>query len=180
MNDWTTLTTRTAYDNAWIEVSHREVITPGGTPGIYGKVHFKNIAVAVLPVDDAGHTWLVGQYRYPIDRYSWEIPEGGCPLGTDPLVAARRELLEETGIRAARYTQLHESYTSNSVTDEYAVAYLAEGLTFGEARPEVTENLTVRRVPLREAYAMVARGEITDMLSMVTLLKAQVLGVGEK
>ena len=177
MNDWKTLTQKTVYDNPWIEVSHRDVITPGGTQGIYGKVHFKNIAVAVLPVDAEGYTWLVGQYRYTIDRYSWEIPEGGCPLGTDPLEAARRELLEETGITARRYTPLYESYTSNSVTDEYAVAYLAEDLTFGEAQPEPSENLQVKRVPLAEAIAMVHRGEITDMFSMLTLLKAQVAGL---
>ena len=175
MNDWKTLTTTTVYDNPWIEVTHREVITPGGTPGIYGKVHFKNVAVAILPLDEEGYTWLVGQYRYTLDQYSWELPEGGCPLGTDPLEAAKRELLEETGIRAARYTQLYESYTSNSVTDEYAVAYLAEGLTFGEAQPEPSENLRVKRVPLAEAIAMVHRGEITDMFSMVTLLKAQTM-----
>ena len=177
MNDWKTLTQKTVYDNPWIEVSHRDVITPGGTQGIYGKVHFKNIAVAVLPVDEEGYTWLVGQYRYTIDRYSWEIPEGGCPLGTDPLEAAKRELLEETGITAQRYTRLYDSYTSNSVTDEYAVAYLAQGLTFGEAQPEPSENLQVKRVPLAEAIAMVHRGEITDMFSMLTLLKAQAAGL---
>ena len=178
MNDWQTLTTTIVYDNPWIEVSHRQVITPGGTEGIYGKVHFKNIAVGVLPLDDEGYTWLVGQYRYTLDQYSWEIPEGGCPLGEEPLKAARRELLEETGITAARYTRLYDSYTSNSVTDEYAVAYLAEGLTFGEARPEPSENLQLKRVPLTEAIAMVHRGEITDMFSMVTLLKAQAMGLG--
>ena len=177
MNDWKTLSQKTVYDNPWIEVSHRDVITPGGTPGIYGKVHFKNIAVAVLPVDEEGYTWLVGQYRYTIDRYSWEIPEGGCPLGTDPLEAAKRELLEETGITAQRYTRLYDSYTSNSVTDEYAVAYLAQDLTFGEAQPEPSENLQVKRVPLAEAIAMMHRGEITDMFSMLTLLKAQVAGL---
>ena len=177
MNDWKTLTQKTVYDNPWIEVSHRDVITPGGTQGIYGKVHFKNIAVAVLPIDAEGYTWLVGQYRYTIDRYSWEIPEGGCPLGTDPLEAAKRELLEETGITAQRYTQLYESYTSNSVTDEYAVAYLAQDLTFGAAQPEPSENLQVKRVPLTEAIAMVHRGEITDMFSMLTLLKAQAAGL---
>ena len=178
MNDWTTLTTTPVYDNPWIEVTHRDVITPGGTEGIYGKVHFKNIAIAILPLDEDGYTWLVGQYRYTIDAYSWEIPEGGCPLGTDPLEAAKRELREETGISAGRYTPLFErGYTSNSVTDEAAIAYLAQDLSFGEAQPEPTENLQVKRVPLTEAIAMVHRGDITDLLSMVVLLKAETLGL---
>lgn len=170
-NPWRTLSEQTAYDNPWISVSHREVLNPSGGPGIYGVVHFKNTAVGIVPLDAAGYTWLVGQYRYTLGRYSWEIPEGGAPLGTDPLLAAQRELLEETGITAAVWTPLLELHTSNSVTDEYGVAFVAQGLSFGEAQPEETEDLSVRRLPFSEALEMVLRGDITDVLSMVAILK---------
>ncbi|MCB0577562.1 MAG: NUDIX hydrolase, partial [Saprospiraceae bacterium] len=121
---------------------------------------------------EEGYTWLVGQYRYALERYSWEIPEGGGPVGTDPLESAKRELIEETGIRAARWTPLLEMHTTNSVTDEYGVAYVAQELSFGAAQPEETEQLQIRRLPFHEAVAMVMDGEITDVFSMVALLKA--------
>lgn len=174
-NPWKTLSQQVTYDNPWIQVEHREVLNPAGNPGIYGLVHFKNIAVGVLPLDAHGNTWLVGQYRYALEQYSWEIPEGGCPQGTDPLIAAQRELLEETGIEASEWSPLLELHTSNSVTDEYGVAYLATDLRFGAACPEETEDLTVKKVPFAEALRMVMEGEITDVLSQVTIMKAQLL-----
>ncbi|MCC7505375.1 MAG: NUDIX hydrolase [Saprospiraceae bacterium] len=172
-NPWQTLSEKTAYDNPWISVSHREVLNPSGGPGIYGVVHFKNTAIGIVPLDAEGYTWLVGQYRYTLQQYSWEIPEGGGPLGADPLLAAQRELLEETGIRAARWTPLLEIHPSNSVSDEYGVAYVARELTFGEAEPEETEQLQLRRLPFAEAVDMVLNGEITDALSMAAILKTQ-------
>lgn len=176
-NPWQTLTDRTAYENPWIRVSHREVINPAGGPGIYGVVHFKNTAIGIVPVDEEGFTWLVGQYRYTLGRYSWEIPEGGGPVGTPALDSAQRELLEETGITASRWTMLLDMHLSNSVTDEYGVVYLAQGLSFGESEPEDTEQLHVKRLPLREAVDMVMDGRITDSLSMVALLKVWALGI---
>jgi 8-oxo-dGTP pyrophosphatase MutT (NUDIX family) len=170
-NPWQTRSRHTAYENPWIRVEHREVLNPSGGPGIYGVIHFKNTAVGVVPLDADGYTWLVGQYRYTLQQYSWEIPEGGGPLGTDPLDAARRELLEETGLRAGKWTPLLEMHTSNSVTDEYGVVYVAQDLTQGEAEPEETEQLHIRRVPFSEAVDMVMRGEITDSLSMIAILK---------
>jgi 8-oxo-dGTP pyrophosphatase MutT (NUDIX family) len=161
-----------AYDNPWIRVEHREVINPSGGAGIYGLVHFKNVAIGILPIDNEGFTWLVGQYRYTLNRYSWEIPEGGCPIGTAPLDSAKRELLEETGIRAQRWTRILETHLSNSVTDEYGIAFVAQGLEFGEAQPEETEDLRLRRLPFAETVEMVLRGDITDTLSMVTILAA--------
>lgn len=172
-NPWHTLSDRTAYENPWIRVSHREVRNPSGGPGIYGVVHFKNTAIGIVPLDAEGYTWLVGQYRYTLDQYSWEIPEGGGPEGTDPLLAAQRELLEETGMRAARWTPLLELHPSNSVSDEYGVAYVAQELSFGAAQPEETEDLTVRRVLFSEAVEMVLSGQITDALSMVAILKTR-------
>ncbi len=131
--------------NPWIEVTHREVINPSGNPGIYGLVHFKNLAIGIVPFDAQLNTWLVGQYRYTLNGYSWEIPEGGGPLGSDPLESAKRELLEETGIRAERWTKILDLHTSNSVTDEAGLAYAAQGLSFGEAQPEDSEELRIRK-----------------------------------
>ena len=172
-NPWTTLTEETVYDNPWIRVSHRDVITPTGTDGIYGLVHFKNIAVGIVPIDEAGNTWLVGQYRYALGQYSWEIPEGGSPIGAEsPLESAKRELREETGILADSWQEIARLHTSNSVTDEAGVVYLAQQLSYGEAAPEETEELRVKKLPFREAVEMVHRGEITDALSMVALMRA--------
>jgi len=175
-NPWITLTKKVIYDNPWISVSHRDVITPGGTNGIYGLVHFKNLAVGILPLDDHYNTWLVGQYRYTVEAYSWEIPEGGCPEGENPLEAAKRELLEETGIKAQRWTPLiNKMHTSNSVTDESGVAFIAQQLSFGDATPEDTEDLQVKKVSLQEAVHMVMNDQITDSLSMIAILKAMAL-----
>jgi 8-oxo-dGTP pyrophosphatase MutT (NUDIX family) len=174
VNPWQTKSEYIPYENPWIAVRHREVVNPSGGDGIYGVVHFKNTAIGIVPLDDAGYTWLVGQYRYTLDRYSWEIPEGGCPLGTSLLASAQRELLEETGMTADRWTPLLEMHLSNSVSDEYGVAYLAQGLHFGIAEPEETEDLRLRKLPLREAVEMVLRGDITDALSMAALLKVHI------
>jgi 8-oxo-dGTP pyrophosphatase MutT (NUDIX family) len=173
-NPWTTLSENVPYENKWIKISHREVLNPAGNPGIYGVVHFKNQAIGIVPLDEEGYTWLVGQYRYALEQYSWEIPEGGCPLGTDPLETAKRELKEETGMQADDWEVLLDFHTSNSVTDEYGIAYLARGLHYGEAEPEETEQLSLRRLPLSEAIEMVLRGEITDALSAMALLRVEV------
>jgi 8-oxo-dGTP pyrophosphatase MutT (NUDIX family) len=167
-NPWRTLGSRRVYENPWISVREDSVIRPDGEPSIYGVVHYKNTAVGVLPVED-DHVYLVGQYRYPLARYSWEIPEGGCPEDEEPLQAAQRELREETGLEAESWHRLGEAYLSNSVADEYAVWFLATDLIPGEQQPEGTEVIGVRRVPLREAVAMVLDGRITDALSALAL-----------
>jgi 8-oxo-dGTP pyrophosphatase MutT (NUDIX family) len=169
-NPWGKVSTRIVYDNPWINVREDEVVRPDGQPGIYGVVHFKNVAVGVLAVED-GDVYLVGQYRYTLERYSWEIVEGGCPEGEETLDAARRELEEETGLRARNWERMGEAHLSNSATDEYAVWYLATGLEQGECRPEGTERLQVRRVPVGEALRMALSGDITDALSMLALMQ---------
>lgn len=167
-NPWRVLDTRGVYENPWIRVREDEVLRPDGEPGIYGVVHYKNQAVGVLPVED-GHVYLVGQYRYPLGMYSWEIPEGGG-AGQDPLLAAKRELEEETGFTARRWEKLGEAYLSNSVSDEHAVWYVATGLVSGEQRWDGDEPpLALRRVRLEEALQMALEGEISDALSILAL-----------
>jgi 8-oxo-dGTP pyrophosphatase MutT (NUDIX family) len=171
-NPWRRTSSRLIYDNPWIRVREDSVIRPDGMPGIYGVVHYKNIAVGVLPIE-GDDVYLVGQYRYTLERYSWEIPEGGCPFGEDPLVAAQRELKEETGLSARHWRRMGAAYLSNSVSDEYAIWFLATGLTQGVSQPEGTERLRVRRVPFAEALRMALAGEITDALSLLAIMQYQ-------
>ncbi|WP_435015645.1 NUDIX domain-containing protein [Tundrisphaera sp. TA3] len=168
-NPWTTVGGRVVYDNPWILVREDQVVRPDGQPGIYGVVHFKNKAIGVLPVEDDGSVWLVGQHRYPLDSYSWEIPEGGGPEGEDPEATARRELLEETGLTADRLELINRSHLSNSVSDEEALLFRATGLSLGASSPEGTERLHVRRVAWSIAWGMVQDGTITDSMSVIAL-----------
>lgn len=171
-NPWKTHSTRAIYDNPWISVDENQVTNPSGGKGIYGVVHYKHRAVGVVPIDEEGCTWLVGQYRYPTETYEWEIPEGGCTDDENLLDAAKRELLEETGLIAEIYKPiLSHLQLSNSVSDERAFLFTAHHLTMTQAQPEATEQLAIRRLPLTEAFAMVDRGEIIDMMSVAALLK---------
>lgn len=172
---WTVRSSATVYTNNWIEVTHHDVVTPTGTTGVYGVVRFQHVAVGVLPLTDDGYTWLVGQHRFPLDVWSWEIPEGGAHAGEAPVLAAARELREETGLVASHFEPVLHLHLSNSVTDEYAVAFVARGLKQDLAQPDATEELRVRKVPFTEALAMVLRGEITDALSVATILRVNLL-----
>ncbi len=166
---WRRLARRTAYENAWITVWHDDVLRPDGEPGIYGVVHYRNLAVGVVALDAEDRIVLVGQYRYTLDAWSWEIPEGGVPLEDDPLDGARRELREETGFEAAEWHALGRVHLSNSVSDEAGILYLATGLTAGAAAPDETEELEVRLVAFPEALAMTLDGRITDTMSVVAI-----------
>lgn len=174
-NPWTVLLSKPIYENPWIAVTEHDVLNPAGKPGIYGVVHMKSVATGILPIDHEGHTLLVGQYRFPLKSYSWEIPEGGGKLGVDPLESAQRELAEETGLTARQWLPLATLHLSNSVTDEAAYGFLAWDLEEGIAAPEETEELQVRRVPFAEAFAMAMGGRITDSLAVTLILKARLL-----
>lgn len=172
-NPWRILHEHLRYENPWISLSQYSVITPAGTPGIYGKVHFKNKAIGILAIDEAHYTWLVGQWRFPLNSWSWEIPEGGGPLTEDPIEAARRELKEETGLEAKKWSLLLRSHLSNSVSDEEGIIFLAQELEQFEIDREDTEaDMKITRIPFSEAYDMVMTGKITDSLSVMAILKA--------
>ncbi|MEM7013687.1 MAG: NUDIX hydrolase [Verrucomicrobiota bacterium] len=178
-NPWTTHSSEQKYENPWIKVVENKVTDPGGNAGIYGVVHFANRAIGVIPIDDEDHTWLVGQYRYPLDTYEWEIIEGGAPEGEDPEEAARRELLEEAGIIATDYRLIiEEMQLSNSVCDERSWVFVARVVSVGESDPDSNEELALRRVPLETAFQMVANGEIRDSMSIAGLSRLQVERLG--
>ncbi|MEM9328341.1 MAG: NUDIX hydrolase [Bacteroidota bacterium] len=170
-NNWKRLATRQIYDNPWITVTEDDVINPRGGNGIYGKVHFKGFAIAIIPLDEEDNTWIVGQWRYTLNEYSWEVPMGGGPLDIDRLASAKRELKEETGLIATDWDCFLKMHTSNSVTDEVGYAYTARGLTQGATEFDDSEDLQIRKLPFREAYSMCLRGEITDSLSLAAILK---------
>ena len=170
-NPWQTKSSKAIYQNPWISVREDQVVRPNSSEGIYGVVSMHNKAVGVVPLHDDGTITLVGQWRYSMSGYSWEIPEGGCPANEEPIDCAVREMQEETGLIAQNIVSLGgEVHLSNSVTDERGYLFLATGLTQSDAMPEDTEELLVRRVPLSEAVEMVVRGEITDGLSVIALL----------
>jgi 8-oxo-dGTP pyrophosphatase MutT (NUDIX family) len=166
---WTRHSRQTGYQNAWITIWHDEVTRPDGAPGVYGVVHFANLAAGVLALDDDDRVLLVGQHRYTLDAYSWEIPEGGVPDGESALDGARRELLEETGVEASAWRELARLHLSNSVSDELAVLFVATGLSHGDATPDGTEQLAISWLPFAEVLAMTLDGRITDAMTVIAV-----------
>ena len=172
---WKKLSSKQIYDNPWITVVEDQVINPGGGQSQYGVVHFKNKAIAIVPLDNDGNTWLVGQERYTLGAYSWELPMGGAADGEEPIEAARRELKEETGLTASRWSQVLQLHVSNSITDEEGFVFIAQDLQESEPDFDETEDLQIQKLPLAEAVAMIGRGEITDAISVAALLFAVTL-----
>jgi len=176
-NPWRVRATRLAYENPWLAIEENDVVHPDGSDGFYGVVRVRRIAVGVLPIDDEGFVYLVGQWRFPLGRYSWEMPEGGAEPGEDAEACARRELAEETGLRAAHLQEILCMDLSNSVTDERAVIFLATGLQSGLASPEPSERLKLLRCPFREALERAADGRISDAMTVAALLRAHHMAV---
>ena len=174
-NPWKIISNDEIYNNNWIKLNHYNVINPNGGEGVYGKVHFKNIAIGIIPIDENNNTWLVGQYRFPLNKYSWEIPEGGCPLNENPLNAAKRELLEETGFVAEDWKQILTLHLSNSVTDEFSIIYIAKNLKQFKAQPEETELLQIKKIKIEETFTMIENNEITDAVSVAALQRLELL-----
>ena len=172
VNPWQTLSSEPVYSNPWISVREDQVINPKGGRGIYGVVHMKNKAIGIIPIDADGNTYLIGQYRYALNEYSWEIPMGGGLIEIDLLESAKRELKEETGFTANRWTNIARLHTSNSVTDEEGFVFLAEDLVAGETEFEETEDLKIKKVLFTEAVRMVMDNQITDCISVAGILKA--------
>lgn len=170
---WKTVSIEERYATPWIAVSHHEVIDPSGAPGIYGVIHFKNLAVGIIPLDEDLNTWIVGQYRYPIQAYSWEIPEGGGRRDLPPVESAKRELREEVGIVAGTWTEVLRMDLSNSASDEEAVIFVAQDLNFHAPEPDHNEELAMRKVPFRELFDRVMSGELRDSLTVAAVLKVQ-------
>jgi 8-oxo-dGTP pyrophosphatase MutT (NUDIX family) len=168
---WKRLDSRVVFDNDWFTVKEDRVVSPTGSEHDYGHIHFKNTAVAIVPIDDAGNTWLVGQDRYTLGEYSWEVPMGGSHPGEDPAETAVRELREETGLTAGRLELVMKVHTSNSITDEVGLVYVAEQLESGAPQFDEMEDLQMRKLPLGDAVEMVMRGEITDAISVAALLR---------
>ncbi len=174
-NPWTTLQRRQVYESPWIEVEHHDVLNPAGNPGTYSVVKFKKLAIGVVPLDTENNTWIVGQYRYPLHTYTWEIPEGGGDRDEAPVESAKRELLEECGIIAQEYIPIQQLQLSNSATDEVAHLFVARNLSFTEAQPEENEQLAIRKIPFDELYRLVQEGLITDSLSVAAVLKIKLM-----
>jgi 8-oxo-dGTP pyrophosphatase MutT (NUDIX family) len=169
---WSVRTGRTVYENPWLILRHYETIAPTGSPAIYGVVSYKNYAIAILPLHENGEVTLVGQHRMPLADYSWELPEGGGPIGVDPLESAKRELREEAGLVAADWRQVLRFQLSNSISDERGFGFIATGLSAAEVEPDPTEDLRIARAPFREALGLVTSGEITDAVTVAMLLRA--------
>lgn len=174
-NPWTLVSSKPIYENPWIKVRHDDVIHPNGVPGLFGLIEFKQPAVGIIPVDEEGYTWLVGQYRYPHKRWFWEIPMGGVPKGESLEAGALRELKEETGLTATRLEHIQTLHATHSISDSVNEIYLAYGLSEGASEPDDAEQLKIKRVLLTQAIRMVEQGEISDAISVAGLLKAKSL-----
>ncbi|MES2689415.1 MAG: NUDIX hydrolase [Bacteroidota bacterium] len=174
-NPWKITSKKDVYETPWITVTHHDVVNPAGNQGIYGTVHFKNYALGIVALDENNDTWIVGQYRFPMNEYTWEIPEGGGPVGEDPLISAKRELMEETGIEASDWLLIQHMQLSNSASDEVAFLYLAKNLIYHKPHPEENEELQQRKIHFETLYAMVKAGKVTDSLTVAAVLKIKLM-----
>ena len=174
-NPWKTVKSEVTYENNWIKVTENKTINAAGGDGIYGVVHFKNIAIGIIPLDEDYNTWLIGQYRYPLNEYSWEICEGGGLHADNVLDSAKRELHEELGIKAENWTKIMDMHLSNSVSDEEGVIYIAKKLSYHTPEPEEGEVLQIKKIPFNSVYEMVMNDQLKDSLTIAGVLKTKLL-----
>ncbi len=176
-NPWTVTGRSTSFENNWIRIEDNSVLNPAGNPAIYSVVRVRRVAVGALPIDAHGHVHMVGQWRFALGRYSWEMPEGGAEPGEAAEACAHRELAEETGLRAGQMLKILDLDLSNSFTDERAALFLATELTTGEAAPEETEVFNRLTAPFSEVLARCVNGEITDAMTVAAVLRAHHMAV---
>lgn len=174
-NPWISVKQEIKYDNPWIRITEHQTINAAGGDGIYGVVHYKNLAIGIIPLDEDYNTWLVGQYRFPLEAYSWEICEGGGLHDHDVLDSAKRELKEELGLVAEEWTEILHMHLSNSVSDERGIVFIAKGIQYVESDPEEGEILQVKKVPFQSVFEQVMAGELTDSLTVAGVLKTKLL-----
>jgi len=168
---WKCLSSREIYRNQWLRLREDQVIHPGGKPGVYGVIEFPP-AVGIVVVDRDEHVHLVGQHRYAVDVYSWEVPAGAAHNGEEPLAAAQRELREETGFIAGQWEPLGYSYPLNGAANCVYHMFLAQHLEPCERQPDETEFLESKCIPLATALQQALSGEITDAFTVVAVLRA--------
>ncbi len=176
-NPWIVKGMTHAFENDWFRIDEHDVVRPDGKQGYYGVVRIRRLAVGVLPIEVDGSVHMVGQWRFPLGRYSWEMPEGGAEPGEDALECAKRELVEESGLSAGSWTRVLEMDLSNSLTDEQAVIFVATDLRQGQAQPEATEVLQQRWAHFMDVLARVADGRIRDALTVAAVLRAHHMAV---
>lgn len=173
-NPWKVLKEETGYDCRYFSVRHDQVTLADGEPRSYHSVRMKYYGVCIVPVDHEGSVTLIGQYRYVLERFSWEIPGGGARVGDDPLDVARAELKEETGCTAEHWLKIVEGAVSPGISTEAVPAFVAWGLDCGAPRPDETELLSRRRVPFTDAVGMALSGEISNLPGIAALLGIEV------
>jgi 8-oxo-dGTP pyrophosphatase MutT (NUDIX family) len=174
-NPWEILNKKEIYTNPWITLQHHEVINPGGNEGVYGTIDFRYTALGVLVLDEDYNTYIVGQYRFPLKKYSWEIPEGGGEKDEEPLISAKRELSEECGIQAKKWTKIQDFDLSNSVTNETGFLFIAQELSYFNAHPDDNEELQIKKIPFEKLFEMVLNGEISDAMTIMAVFKTNYL-----
>lgn len=174
---WRVKTVERVHDNPWFAVDAYQAIAPTRADARYFMQVYKNVAVGVLPLHEDGTVTLVGQWRFCFGAYSWELPEGGAPLDEDPLDGAKRELREEAGLEAAEWRLVLRMDLSNASSDEIALGFLATGFTAATTAPDPTEQLSVARIPFREALRAAVAGEITDAITVAMLLRLHHMAV---
>ncbi len=167
---WKKHSSRSVYENDWMQVFEDEVINPGGGRNLYGHVHFKNLAVAIVALDSDDNTWLVGQSRYTLGEFSWELPMGGAPLAEPPLSAAKRELAEETGLVANSIVKLGKLFQAYGYANQSVHIFLALDLTAGEPSLEAEEEGLITQTFTRDqCNSMMMDGRMTDLASVAAL-----------